>query len=317
MKHPAKAGLIVLAAMAVVSSGTTFAATPSSCDAACLKNLVDSYFSALVAHDPSKVPIAPGARFVENITPMPVGSGLWKTATEAPTTFKLYVPDPVAQQVGFIGTMQEGGHLVEIGLRLKVDNGRITEMEHVIVRKIQGAKSLVNLTRPRPAFLAAVPVSQRSAREEMLKIGASYYEALTTGNGRAAPFADDCIRRENGMQTNGNPPPKTPGSATISAMGCAAQLDTNRMSYIKRIEPRRVWIADVQHGLVFGLSQFRHPQLERTVKIVGVPGVAEVKNDFAPFDMPAVHIWKIRGGRIHEIEALGFMAPYNSKTGWE
>jgi hypothetical protein len=23
------------------------------------------------------------------------------------------------------------------------------------------------------------------------------------------------------------------------------------------------------------------------------------------------------GGKIHEIEALGFMAPYESKTGWE
>lgn len=44
------------------------------------------------------------------------------------------------------------------------------------------------------------------------------------------------------------------------------------------------WIADVAHGLVCGMSQFRHPQLERTVKIVGVPG---------------------------------FVAPYDSKTGWE
>ncbi len=43
------------------------------------------------------------------------------------------------------------------------------------------------------------------------------------------------------------------------------------------------WIADVAHGLVCGMSQFRHPQLERTVKI----------------------------------EALGFVAPYDSKTGWE
>jgi hypothetical protein len=39
--------------------------------------------------------------------------------------------------------------------------------------------------------------------------------------------------------------------------------------------------------------------------------------DFKPFDLPAVHISKIWGGQIHEIEALGFLAPYNSGTGWE
>jgi hypothetical protein len=36
-----------------------------------------------------------------------------------------------------------------------------------------------------------------------------------------------------------------------------------------------------------------------------------------PFDLPAAHIFKIQGGKIHEIEAMGFVAPYNSKTGWE
>ena len=36
-----------------------------------------------------------------------------------------------------------------------------------------------------------------------------------------------------------------------------------------------------------------------------------------PFDLPAAHIFKIRGGKIHEIEAMGFVMPYNSKTGWE
>jgi hypothetical protein len=38
---------------------------------------------------------------------------------------------------------------------------------------------------------------------------------------------------------------------------------------------------------------------------------------FDAFDLPAAHVYKIRGGRIHEIEALGFRAPYDSPTGWE
>ena len=152
----------------------------------------------------------------------------------------------------------------------------------------------------------------------MIKDALSYYTAIVTSNGKAAPFADDCVRRENGRQTTGNPPPAKPGGfATMGAMGCSAQLDTHIMSYIARIEPRRVEIADPETGLVFGLSQFRHPMKEKFVKIVGVPGVESVPMNRDPWDSVNAHIFKIRNGKIHEIEALGFPKAYNSKTGWE
>jgi hypothetical protein len=300
--------------------GATHSASPNAlpdrCDRACLEGVVDSYLAALVAHDPSRVPIATDVKFVENTVPLHPGDGLWKTASALPTTFKIYVPDPVAEQIGFIGVMQESDKTVELGLRLKVHKGRIVEAEHLVARQIRDT-SLPNLQTPRPGLLAVVPPAERSSREALLKIGASYYNALVNSDGHAAPFADDCLRRENGMQTTGNPPPATPGRGTMGAMGCAAQLDTRVMSYIKRIEPRRVEIADVETGLVFGLSQFRHPMEEKSLKIVGVPGVDSVDMAFKPFDLPAAHIFKVSGGKIHEIEALGFTMPYNSKTGWE
>jgi hypothetical protein len=189
-------------------------------------------------------------------------------------------------------------------------------MEHLIARNLRET-SLANLQTPRPGLLTTVPPGERVPREQMLKIGASYYDALVNSDGDAAPFADDCLRRENGMQTTGNPPPKTPGRGSTGAMGCRAQLFTRTLSYIKRIEPRRVEIADVETGLVFGLSQFRHPMEEKRLRIVGVPGVDSIDMNNEPFDLPAAHIYKIRGGKIHEIEAMGFSLPYNSKTGWE
>lgn len=298
---------------------------PQHCNRACLDHLVDRYLAALVAHDPSRVPIAPDAKFVENTKPMMPGEGLWKTASAVPTTFKIYVPDPVAQQVGFLGVMQQDGKPIEFGLRLKLVNGRITEMEHLIAGNLREA-SLKNLRRPRAAFLTTVPKSERTPRAEMLKIAASYYEALVTGNGKAAPFASDCVRRENGMQTTSNKRPAvTPISgsgaaassmAKLGSLGCEAQIDTHTFDYIKRIEPRRVWIADPVRGLVFGLSQFRQPMTEKYVKIVGVPGIERVPMNFKPFDLPAAHVFKIYDGKIHQIEAMGFMMPYDSPTGW-
>ncbi len=314
------AAALLVGLMAGAQGGAAQAA--GTCDRACLKGMVDSYLAALVAHDPSKVPIASDARFVENTVPIKPGEGLWKTATAVPTTFKIYVPDPTAQQVGFIGVMTEDNKPIEIGLRLKLRDGQIVEMEHLVARNL-GAASLKNLEAPRPGLLAKVPVAQRTPRGQMLKIGASYYEALVSADSNDAPFAEDCVRRENGMQTTGNPAPATPGPGTIGAMSCGPQLKTHRFDYIKRIEPRRVWIADVQTGLVFGLSQFRHPMKEAGVKIVDVPGVTEVPltgrdgQPIKPFDMPAAHIFKVRDGKIHEIEAMGFTEAYESKTGWE
>jgi hypothetical protein len=314
------------------ASGATHAAQASRsaaqyahCDRACLDRLIDTYLAALVAHDPSRVPIAPDVKFVENTVPMQPGEGLWKTASAVPTTFKIYVPDPVAEQIGFLGMMQEDGKPIEIAVRLRLANGKITEMEHLIARNLPAA-SLANLQRPRPAFLSTVPPSERTPRDEMLRIGASYYEALVTGNGKAAPFASDCVRRENGMQTTSNTKPAvtpvsgrkvSPAQARLGELGCEAQIDTHLFDYIKRIEPRRVWIADPVRGLVFGLSQFRQPMSEKFVKIVGVPGVDQVPMNFQPFDLPAAHVFKIYGGKLHQIEAMGFTMPYDSKTGWE
>jgi len=287
-----------------------------SCDRVCLISTVDTYLAAVVAHDPSQVKFSPDVKFVENTIPMKPGEGLWKTASALPTTFKIYVPDPVSEEVGFMGVMQENGKPVLLGLRLKIQNGQITQAEHLIARDLSAA-SLANLETPRAGLLATVPPAERISRADMLKIGLSYYDALVNGDGKAAPFAADCVRHENGRQTTGNPPPATPGFATLGAMGCSAQLDTKFFDYIKAIQPRRVEIADPETGLVFGLSQFRQPMEEKFVKVVGVAGVDHVDMNFKPFDLPAAHIFKIRDGKIHEIEAMGFTMPYNSKTGWE
>jgi hypothetical protein len=39
---------------------------------------------------------------------------------------------------------------------------------------------------------------------------------------------------------------------------------------------------------------------------------------FDPFDLPAAHIFKVGAdGKVHEIEAMGFLAPLDSPSGWE
>ena len=213
LRFLAKVIASLVALMGILAIAQPAKSASAQCNRACLKNTVDKYLAALVAHDPSQVSLAPNIKFVENTVPMHPGDGLWKTASAVPTTFKIYVPDPVSEEVGFLGVMQEKGKPIELALRLKIRNGKITEAEHLIARNLM-ERNLANLKTPRPGLLATVPPDQRVPRDQMLKIGASYYEALVTADANNAPFADDCVRRENGMQTTSNPPPAKPGFGT-------------------------------------------------------------------------------------------------------
>jgi len=296
------------------------------CDRACLTGIVDSYLAALAAHDPMKAPIARTARFTENTNQLPLGEGLWLGASEPPTTFKIYVPDAVTRQVGFFGVMKEYDKPVLLALRLAIENGQITEAEHIVARSLMDA-GLRNLVTPRPGLLADVPPDQRTPRDQMLKIANSYYDAILQSSGTVAAFADDCVRHENGLQTtsnrSGQDAPAGGGSTSASAMakigalGCGPALDTRALSYITGIDLRRVNIADEEKGLVFGLSMFRHRGDVRTIKILNVPGVDMMPMNFGPIDLQAAHVFKISGGRIHEIEAMGYTLPYMSSSGWE
>jgi len=320
----AAAALYLVAGVAQAAKPAATPPAPVSLDRAALVKLADDYLAALVAHDPKKVPLAADFKFVENVTRMQPGEGLWKTASAVPTTYKVVVPDAVGQAVGFIVMMTETAdgkqNPIEVGGRLKLVDGRIVEAEHVVVHAVRET-SMKNLQKPRAPLLTDVTEPYRDARGRLLYIGRRYYDALDLNNGRLAPFADDCVRYENGMQTARNRVPTEPvaagGFGLLGALGCAKQLDTQVMSYIDTIDNRRVPIADEESGLAFGLSHFHHSMKQKELHTLGVPGEEIRKMDFQPFDLPAMHIYKIWGGQIHEIEAIGVMAPYNSPTGWE
>lgn len=300
---------------------TMAAAAPDQrCDRQCLRDLADRYVAALVAHDPARVPLAADVKMVENLKRIKPGTGLWQTASGGARDYRIVVPDPVAQQVGFIVMMEEAGKPIQFGARLKLADGRITEAEHLVVHELRDT-SLANLKQPRAPLLASVPEAYRDSRSRLISIALSYYDALDLNNGSLAPFADDCVRYENGMQTARNRVPTEPvaagGFGLLGALGCARQLDTQVMSYIDTIDNRRVQIADEETGLAFGLSHFHHSMKQKELRTIGVPGEEIRKMDFQPFDLPAMHIYKIWGGQIHEIEAIGILAPYNSPTGWE
>ena len=89
-------------------------------------------------------------------------------------------------------------------------------------------------------------------------------------------------------------------------------------TYIETIGNRRVFAADRVTGLAMGLSQFHQPMDNIPCEVILADGTTQMcAPAFPPFDLPAEHIWKIgTDGQLHEIEAMGFVAPLNSPSGW-
>jgi hypothetical protein len=303
------------------------AQSAAACDRDCLVELTKSYLAAVAAHDPSAAPLAANIAFVENVTRMKPGEGLWATATAGPTEFAIYVPDVTQQQAGFMGVMerraQNGTEPVLVAVRLKVEAGKITEAEHIVAGV--NANNLARLQTPRTGLLSDVPAASRKSHAELVKLGLSYYDALDDNDGTLMPFADDCQRHENGMITAGpeaGPGPNADPNRAPVSRSCGPQLSSKTFTYIDRIENRRLIAADPVTGLSMGFSHFRHPMTNLPYQVVHTDGSTSERTkenfQFNPFDLPAAHIFKIGAdGLVHEIEAVGFVAPLNSPTGWE
>ena len=309
---------------AMASMGMPYQASDGwSCTRKCLVEKMDRYLAGLAKNDPSGVPLADDVQLVENTKKIPVGEGLWKTATGGPTDFKIIVADADTGEVAFLGVIEESEKPVIAAVRLKVADHKIKEIDHLVVHS-DGKPLSPNMSKVRPALLERQPKLERVSREKMIAAANSYYEAIVKDSGSVAPFADECQRRENGMITANNPDPLPKDAdemmqamAAFGQMTCSEQLDTGVMSYITDITDRRVFAVDEEKGLVFAFSIFRHDGEPKVLKIKNVPGVTERKNEFGAFDLPAAHIYKIRNGKIYDIEAIGYMADHGITTGWD
>ena len=104
---------------------------PLNCNRACLEGVVNDYLTALVARDPKRLPLSADVKYSENSQLIPVGDGFWKTV-EGRGKYTHIFADPEFGQVAYMGTMLEAGAPLLMSLRLRLELGRITEIETVL-----------------------------------------------------------------------------------------------------------------------------------------------------------------------------------------
>ena len=310
--------LVVPAGKAVAGTAEPQVAAASACDYVCLTSFVDTYLNALLAHDPSKLPLAAHIKFTENTIPLQLGDALWGTISGM-GTYKVYFADPKAGQVGFEGTIRENGTPAILVIRLKVENRKIAEVETIVRRGADPALALEKLGQPNPAWLQPLASSDRSSRQEMLKITNQYFEGIVHLSGDMVPFDEKCNRILDGIQDTNNPSYNEGwghGSFNPAGMGCRENMNTKIWAYIKSVDPRRMMIIDEKMGIVFGFFMFNHPG---TVLSADVPGIGKIDmppSAKRPFSVEVAEFFKIQNGKIRQVEGVQLALPYKSPTGW-
>ena len=334
-----KKKLLKLCAVTAVIAGTAQVQAKNDCDRACLEDITNRYLAAMIAHDASKAPFAKTIKYTENAAKLPLTDGLWFTAT-ALTDYKIYVADPQGGAVAFIGLVQEHtappnpARPVLLALRLKVDNRQITEAEAVAVRTVRPT-SVPNLQTPRAFISQPLPPAERSSREQLIKVTNLYFDGIEQATGANVPFDAECNRLENGMRTAGPPlsgssgvpapvvpppgnAPMTPGAGPppgFTTQACVDGFNSGIFAYITSVRPRRVLVVDEERGVTFGVFMFQHRGLTTVKMHDGTTRGAPF--DGEPVTMPMAELFKIKSGRIRDVEAVGIRLPYGMSNGWD
>ncbi len=307
-------GAVILTALPRGAGGAAHAA--EACDRQCLFGVVEQYLNAMVAHDPSKAPIAKGAKFTENGQTLTLPDGLWRIASGL-RDYRNLVAEPAKGAVGGFAVVEENGVPVILGLRLQVKNRKITEMETIVLRKVGGNFSDPdNLKAPRPDFARIEPADTRRSRDELIRISNTYFAALQNNDGSIhPPFADDCDRLENGVRTTNNPEFKSSTLTTSpAAMTCKKAFGLGFYREDTRLRDRRWLIVDTERGVVLAGVFFDHDAVLRTYKLTNGETVNVQKT--SPWTWEILEMFKIHDGMIGPVEAVVNAVPYGMPPGW-
>jgi hypothetical protein len=284
--------------------------------------MLDRVFAALASRD---VAALAGARYTENGVELPLGEGLWATADRV-GPYRHDFSDSSRGDTAAFATVSEGGTRSIMAVRVKTEGGVAREIELLVARPPlfggvsafgDGPAELDASGAPAGEWFAEIPADRRMSREALERVADAYFTGLERNDGRGEyPFADDCIRIENGFRTTGVPggsEGKTPYLEAFRALSARQQFETGFFRFVTRIRERRFPVIDEARGLVFAFAFFDH---DGTVRDYALADGTPRQGIERPFSWMIAEAFRIENGLIRRIEALMSEAPYGMGSGW-
>jgi hypothetical protein len=289
-------------------------ASSGACDRACLYGFLDQYLDAMKMKDPSRVPWAKNIKYSENNVAMKIGDGVWGTITGL-GDYNLRFADPTSGEVGFFGIVQETRATSTFSLRLRVQDQKISEAEILIHRSEGPGSPFPSMPKlvDKPVLNEILPPEARRARERMISIADGYFSTLELNDGTLfTEFTDDCTRTENGLQTTRNP--DLLKTIPVAGLNCGEQFKLGNYRYDDRVRDRRFPLVDEERGLVYTAALLDHAG--RLGKYTLTDGRAVDSPFKTPSSLCALELFKIRDGKIQQVETVFIAVPYNMPSPW-
>jgi len=290
--------------------------TPERAD---LEQLARSYLDALAARDPKRLPLAPEFRQTENGQPLAPDDGIWGTANGI-GAYRHVIVDTTKQSIAISAVLLENDLPVIAGIRLRAPGGRISEAEIVVSRTDilfykDGPQKLNAMGGPAPIWSEIVPPAERMERHELEALAEAYFDTLERNDGsRVAPFEEDCRRLDNGVWATQAPEFDKPGEPPFYALGPAGQFGLGYFVFVTRLRERRVPVIDVDRGVVVSFPFLDHAGTVHEARLTD--GRTVPINVRQPYTWQCMEIFKMRAGRIAQIEVVLNKVPYGMASGW-
>ncbi len=299
-------------------------ALAAECGRDCLEALVDDYLEALAANDPSRLTVTGDVRFTEQGVELPLGHGLWKTASGI-GTYRHIFADPQMGQVGAYMSVRENGQPAMLELRMKREpGGAVSEIETLVIRNAGQVTRMEEGGFPLPLWTEPVPESERLTREQLVRAANSYFSALENQDGRGIyAFSDDCNRLENSNYTSNAQGTSFEGSLddaptyaelNIGALGCREQFETGYFAIDTELHGRRFPVVDIERGAVFAWVFFDHDGKSKEITLADG---SKRPTGNALWTWQMGESFKIERGLITHIEAWMVEAQYHQSGGWD
>jgi hypothetical protein len=320
----AVAALALVAPSAVPVNAST-GPIPLRCDRACLENVLNQVVEAMAAHDPKRAPLSADVRYTENSQVVEVGDGFWKTS-QGFGNYRHYFADPEAGQVAFMGTLREASAPLLCSLRVRIELGRVTEIEAVLFRPGGGGPNNIaamdQSAKPEDMWFKSIPPAQRLSRPEMIAIADGYFTGLQKNDGKGIngtgtyPFTNDCHRIENGAATTNVPRPanEKPGTINLFSMDCLSQFKMGLYYVVQSIHQRRYPLVDGERGVVWAHVVFDQGTVNQGVLSDGT------RHSYNGFNRPSsilvTEAFLIEDGKIRRVEMIGPSAVYHMNSPW-
>jgi hypothetical protein len=193
---------ILLCSATSVRAESPAASRAEGCTRAALQAAVDSYLAAQEAGNLSKMPLASKVKYFENLTEIKKEQGLWNTPL--PIAFHRSLLDADSCRTFTEVIIAEGDHPYVLGTRLKVEGGRISEIDSMVTRKGDWLFNADNyLKYSKAEDWRVLNASERMDRQALINAGNAYFDHFSD-KAVPVPFGTPCARLEGGIYTTRN-----------------------------------------------------------------------------------------------------------------